>query len=146
MPLFFHTEKIHFPFNKRRQYTKWIDALIEKHDRSLGVVNIIFTSNDHLLTINRDYLNHHYFTDVITFDYTEENLISGDIFVSIDQVKLNSLEFKTTFELELARVVIHGVLHLLDFKDSSEEEASLMREKEEEALELFNMLENGKPL
>lgn len=141
MPVSFHIEKIHFPFNKRRHYKKWIRLVVEKHNKITENISIIFTSNDYLLSINQEYLNHNYFTDVITFDYNEEKLISGDIFVSVEQVKINSEEFKNSFEIELSRVVIHGVLHLLGYNDSSPEEVKTMRREEEKALALFNTVE-----
>ena len=141
MPIFFHIENIQFSFNRRRQYKKWIRLLVENHKKKTGSINVIFTSNEDLRSVNQNFLNHNYFTDVITFDYNEENLISGDIFVSVDQVLVNSREFKNSFESELSRVVIHGVLHLLGFKDSSPEEIKTMRSEEEKALVLFNLVE-----
>lgn len=137
MPVFFHIEQISFPFNKRRLYKKWIRLVLEKHKKQTGSINIIFTSNEYLRSVNQEYLNHNYFTDVITFDYNEENLISGDIFVSVEQVRINSKEFESSFENELSRVVIHGVLHLLGFDDSSQDEKKIMRREEEKALALF---------
>ncbi|MFC2129229.1 rRNA maturation RNase YbeY [Bacteroidota bacterium] len=141
MPVFFHIEDIQFSFNRRRQYKNWISHNVKRHNKELGAINIIFTSNDYLLSINQQYLNHNYYTDVITFDYNEENLISGDIFVSLEQVKINSEEIGNAIEEELSRVVIHGVLHLLGFNDTSPEEIKRMRREEEKALELFNMAE-----
>lgn len=141
MPVFFHIENIQFSFNRRRQYKKWIRVVIDNHQKRTGSINVIFTSNEDLRSVNQDFLNHNYFTDVITFSYNEENLISGDIFVSVEQVLINSREFKSSFDNELSRVVIHGVLHLLGFKDSSPEEIKTMRNEEEKALELFNLTE-----
>ena len=140
MATFFHIESIQFSFNKRREFKKWISQVIIKHQKKAGSINIIFTSNEYLKTINQDYLNHNYFTDVITFNYNEEMLVSGDIFVSIEQVEINCQEYSTSFEEELARVVIHGLLHLLGFNDSTQEEKAIMREEEEKALKLYNFV------
>jgi rRNA maturation RNase YbeY len=107
----------------------------------MGTINIIFTSNNYLLSINKQYLNHHYNTDVITFEYNEDILISGDIFVSVEQVSMNAENYENSFEQELNRVVIHGVLHLLGFKDSSAEEIKEMREEEDKALKLLKLVE-----
>lgn len=141
MSLFFHTEEINFPFNKRRIYKKWILRVIELHAKSTGSINIIFTSNEYLLSVNQKYLNHNYYTDVIAFEYNEENIISGDIFVSVEQVNINQANYDSSFDLELGRVVIHGVLHLLGFNDSTKEESEEIRSKEDEALKLLNLLE-----
>jgi rRNA maturation RNase YbeY len=102
-----------------------------------GTLNFIFTSNEQIKLMNLEYLNHNYFTDVITFDYTEGNIISGDIFISIEQVKENAGLYKTELMDELRRVMIHGVFHLMGFQDSNEEERLTMREKENDALHLW---------
>jgi len=86
VPIYFHTESVKFSFNKRNLYKKWIRSVVDIHKKSSGSINIIFTSNDYLLSINKEYLNHNYNTDVITFEYNEEKHISGDIFVSVEQV------------------------------------------------------------
>lgn len=140
MPVFFHTESINFSFNRRRLFKKWIAQLVESYDKSPGSINIIFTSNEYLLSVNQKYLNHNYFTDVITFEYNEENIISGDIFVSVEQVKANHAGYNSSFDIELSRVVIHGVLHLLGFKDSTKQESVEIRKQEDEALDLLNLL------
>ena len=138
MPVYFHTESVQFSFNRRRLIKKWIRLVIENHKNSTGSINIIFTSNNYLLSVNKEYLNHNYNTDVITFEYNEEKLISGDIFVSVEQVKINAESFDNSFENELNRVVIHGVLHLLGFNDSTPDEKKEMREEEDKALALLN--------
>lgn len=141
MPVFFHIENIRFQFTKRREYKKWINKVIHDHGYDPGDVNIIFTSNDYLLEVNKEYLNHNYFTDVITFNYNEEKLISGDIFVSVEQVQINSEEYNSSFQRELARVLIHGVLHLLGLNDTNEEERKIIRKEEDRALSLLNIVE-----
>ena len=141
MPIYFHTESVKFTFNRRNLFKKWIRLVVDKHNKSAGSINIIFTSNEYLLSVNRKYLNHNYNTDVITFEYNEEKLISGDIFVSVEQVKINAESFKNLFEDELNRVVIHGVLHLLGFKDETPDEKKEIRREEDKALALLNTVE-----
>ncbi len=115
----------------------WISECISQHRRIPGNISFIFTSNAHLLRMNKKYLNHNYFTDVITFNYTEGKLISGDIFISIDQVRENAVTYGVMEDDELRRVMIHGVLHLLGFNDDLKEEQDAMREMENEALNLW---------
>ena len=95
-----------------------------------------------MLKINIEYLNHDTLTDIISFDYTEGDIISGDIFVSIERVKDNAIDFKVTFEEELKRVLAHGVLHYCGYKDKSEQDEKLMREKEEEKMKMFHVKQN----
>lgn len=137
MPVFFHSEEIEFTLDKEKCIEQWISLFVEAEKFQVGDLNIIFTSNDNLLKINLDYLNHNYFTDVITFNYNTENKISGDIFVSIDQISINSEELGTAFFNEICRVMIHGVLHLLGYNDSSESEINEMRMMEDKALKLL---------
>ena len=97
-----------------------------------GELNFIFCSDDYLLKINKEYLDHDYYTDIITFDYAEQNIISGDVFISKDRVLDNAEKFNVSFENEINRVMIHGVLHLLGYKDKTENERKQMRLKEEQ--------------
>ena len=115
-----------------------IEKLVINEDRTLGDVNYILCSDAYLLDINRQYLNHDYYTDVISFDYCEDNVISGDIFISVDTVADNAKEYGVTFEKELARVMIHGVLHFVGYNDKSDEEVPVMRAKENQYLSLFD--------
>ena len=101
------------------------------------MISIIFCSDDYLLKINQDYLNHDYFTDIITFDYCEGNSVSGDLFISIDMIRANAEKFGVEFIDELHRVIIHGVMHLVGFKDKTDEEAQVMRTQENYWLERF---------
>lgn len=117
---------------------KNIEKLSENENRTPGDINYILCSDSYLLDINRQYLNHDYFTDVITFDYSEDNVISGDIFISVDTVSDNAKEYNVTFEKELERVMIHGVLHLVGYNDKSEDEVKEMRAKENQYLSLFD--------
>jgi rRNA maturation RNase YbeY len=91
---------------------------------------LIFCSDEYLLDVNKKYLNHDYYTDIITFDYVEDKIISGDIFISSDRVRENANQFNVSFEMELFRIIIHGILHLLGYKDKTKKDKSLMTEKE----------------
>lgn len=115
----------------------WIKIIVSRETLELGELTYIFCDDETILEVNQKFLNHDYYTDVITFDYTEENIISGDIYISLDTVKSNSELYNTTFLEELYRVIIHGVLHLCGYKDKSEEDEKLMRQKEDEALKML---------
>ena len=108
--------------------------LLEQESKVLGDISIIFVSDSYLLEINQKYLNHDYYTDIITFDYCEMNIISGDLFISVDRVQENADTFNVDFLTELHRVMIHGILHLCGYKDKSDEEERLMRELENKYL------------
>jgi rRNA maturation RNase YbeY len=137
VPVSFHTEKLQFELVQKIKHKYWIKQCIESHGKKLGDIAIVFTSNEQLRLMNQNYLNHNYFTDVITFDYSDEYTVSGDVFISVDQVKLNAEFYKTETMQELRRVMIHGVLHLIGFSDTTQDEKSLMREMENEALHLW---------
>lgn len=109
---------------------KLIKELINKELCKIGEISIIFCSDDYLLEMNKQYLKHDYYTDVITFDYVEKNIISGDLFISIDRVKENAKTFSSEFKREVFRVIFHGVLHLVGYNDKTEGEQEVMREKE----------------
>ena len=108
--------------------------------RSLGDINIIFCSDNYILDVNMKYLQHDYFTDIITFDYCEKKVLSGDLFISVDSVRENSVYYGTEFEDELNRVIVHGLLHLIGYDDHSEEDVKVMREKENYYLEMRKKL------
>ncbi|MEN8226957.1 MAG: rRNA maturation RNase YbeY [Bacteroidota bacterium] len=137
MAISFHSEGIPFDLKQKIRHKQWIRSCIKFNKKLPGDFNFIFTSNERLRLMNREYLNHNYFTDVITFDYTKDHTISGDLFISIDQVKKNAEFYGVKADEELRRVMIHGVLHLLGFKDASSGEREIMREKENEALHLW---------
>ena len=138
MAIIFSVEEISFNLKEKNKIKRWIKNIIENEGKKLGEISYIFCSDEYLLDINQKYLEHNTYTDIITFDYTENsNIISGDIFVSIDRVKENSIKFKVTFEEELRRVLIHGILHLLGYPDKKPSEEKKMREKENEALLLY---------
>ncbi|AMA50526.1 MULTISPECIES: rRNA maturation RNase YbeY [Flavobacterium] len=123
-------------------YTEWIESVIESENKELNEINYIFCDDEYLLEINKQYLDHDYYTDVISFDYTEEGLIAGDIFISIDRVKENASNLGISFEEELKRVVIHGVLHYCGYKDKNPIEEEIMRSKEDEKIKMFHVKHN----
>ena len=127
--IYFHSE-CDFQLKDIESITKWLKVAISREDKELGEINYIFCDDQYLLKKNQKYLQHDTFTDIITFDYTEENRLSADIFISIERVKENAINFALPFETELRRVIIHGVLHLIGYKDKSEEDAEIMRSKE----------------
>jgi probable rRNA maturation factor len=132
-----HTEntklpELHFPDIK-----KWIKATITSFEFETGEICIIFCTDDYLLKINQTYLDHNYFTDIITFNYNFDKVVSGDIFISVDTVRLNAVEFNVSEQDEFLRVIIHGILHLLGFNDQIEIETQEMRRQENMAIEYF---------
>ena len=127
-----------YPLKSRTKIKQWIKQVIEAKGKKTGNITYIFCDDEYLLEVNKQYLQHDYYTDVITFDYVENDLISGDIFISTDRVRENALAFGSSETEELHRVIIHGALHLLGLKAKSEKEASQMRQAENEALKLLN--------
>ena len=123
-------------------YTEWIESVIVSESKDLGEISYIFCDDAYLLEINQKYLDHDTLTDIISFDYTEGTVISGDIFISVERVQENALEFNIPFEEELKRVMIHGVLHYCGYKDKSEAEELLMRSKEDEKIKMFHVKHN----
>lgn len=134
----FHIEDIEIKIQQKLKLKNWLKSVIEAEGFKLADVNYVFCSDDYLLKINIEYLNHDYLTDIITFDNSEqEEMIEGDIFISIDRVKDNAKIFKVSFEHELKRVLVHGILHLCGYSDKTDEEEKLMRSKENHYLHLF---------
>lgn len=128
-----------FELKNESDYEAWIEAIIESEDYTEGEVNYIFCDDEYLHKINVEYLDHDTLTDIISFDYTIGNLISGDIFISIERVKENAKEYEVSFEKELLRVMSHGILHYCGYKDKSDEDSILMRQKENEKMEMFHV-------
>jgi probable rRNA maturation factor len=136
----FNNQSISFKLKGKAKLKQWIKSVTEKEKHQLGTINYIFCTDDELLEINLKHLNHNTLTDIITFDYTEGKTINSDIFISVIRVLDNAEKFKVTFDDELHRVMIHGILHLCGYKDKSKADAELMRKKENAALKLFNVL------
>jgi probable rRNA maturation factor len=121
----------------RKQISSDINNIIQSENCKCGTISVIFCSDEYILNINREYLKHDYYTDIITFNYGEENLISGDLYISIDRVTENSVEYGQTFENELYRVIYHGILHLVGFDDNGESSKKIMKLKEDFYLNKF---------
>ena len=131
----FFKEGVRFRVPHASRLPEWISRVIRKHKKHTGEINYIFCSDRYLLKLNREFLHHETFTDIITFPATEEkNVVSGDIYISVERVRQNAAVFKTTFRNELHRVMIHGVLHLTGYDDHSAAEKKKMRSLEDEAL------------
>ena len=135
----FQNEDVEFELAQPDVLAEWIKSIIEREGHTLHQACYIFCSDEYLFHLNQEYLNHDTYTDIITFPYTEPPLIEGDVFISVDRVRDNALQFGVPFEQELHRVMIHGILHLCGYPDKSPEEKAHMREKEEEALKLLQI-------
>ena len=131
--------ELDFSLEHEEVYASWIETIVESENKILGEISYIFCDDEYLHSINMQYLNHDTLTDIISFDYTEGDIISGDIFVSIERVEDNAKDFNVPFDEELKRVLAHGVLHYCGYKDKSDEDALLMRTKEEEKIKLFHV-------
>ncbi|MDH6534735.1 rRNA maturation RNase YbeY [Parabacteroides sp. 52] len=137
MAIRFYAEEISFPSIKKRIVSNWIKEVAGGYDKKVGDITYIFCSDEKILEVNRQYLQHDYYTDIISFDYTEENKISGDLFISLDTVRTNAESFHTTYNEELHRTIIHGVLHLCGINDKGPGEREIMEENENKALALL---------
>lgn len=134
---FFH-EDVSLPILNFNVIKKYLKQAIRQNKFRLGTINYIFCSDEYLLNLNKEFLDHDYYTDVITFDYCENDVINGDIYVSTDRVKNNSDTYRQTYETELLRVISHGLLHLLKYNDKEESEIEIMRIKESEIIQKIN--------
>lgn len=128
-----------FNLTTEELYNIWLTKSCAVEGFAISELNYIFCDDDYLLKINQDYLQHDYLTDIITFDYVLGKTISGDLYISIDRIKENAKEFNVTFENELKRVMVHGVLHLMGYSDKSDTATAEMRAKEEEKIKLFHV-------
>lgn len=133
----FFSEEVDFSLLNQAETIAWISETIIKENKTLGEINYIFCSDDYLHKMNVEHLNHDTLTDIITFNYCVEDIISSDIFISVDRVKDNAEIFKTSFEQELNRVMIHGILHLVGYDDKSDRDKKMMRSKEDFYLTLL---------
>ena len=131
---------ISFVFKGKTLNNRWLRMVAGSEVRRIGDISIIFCSDNYILDVNMRYLQHDYFTDIITFDYCEGDRLSGDLFISIDSVRENALYYGAEFEDELNRVMVHGLLHLIGYDDHTEEEQKVMREKEDYYLSLRKSL------
>ena len=131
--------ELDFNLSDEDAYEAWVSNIVSSENKDLGEINYIFCNDDYLHKINVEYLDHDTLTDIISFDYTEGDLIQGDIFISIERVCDNANDFNVAFEEELKRVMAHGVLHYCGYKDKSEADADLMRKKEDEKIKMFHV-------
>ena len=140
MSIFFTNDDIDLCIDNDDLIKKWIAEIIARHGMKLGKINYLFCSDQKVYEYNVRFLKHDTYTDIITFDFVEGNLISGDIIISVDRVGENASLYSSSFEDELHRVIIHGVLHLLGFKDKNSEDAIIMRSKENESLQILDSM------
>jgi|ERR1035437_7925536 rRNA maturation RNase YbeY len=139
----FQTQDINFKIKNKTILKQWISDVISKKKRNRGDITFVFCSDNFLLNINKQYLNHDTFTDIITFDYSKENIdqkISGDVFISIDRVKENAVTYSKSFENELHRVIIHGTLHLLGYTDKTKIAKEQMTKQENNCLQMLKKM------
>lgn len=136
----FFSEDTDFMLTTPNEAIQWVSTISEEHDLRIEQLNFIFCSDNYLLQINKEHLDHNYYTDIITFDLSDDpDIIEGDIFISVDRVRENALSLTVPFIQELHRVIIHGVLHLIGYNDKNEEEKKVMREKEDACLSLLKL-------
>ena len=135
--IIFFSEKIPFKISSPLKTSNWLKGICIREQSSLQMVNYIFCSDEHLRGLNKRYLNHSTYTDILSFDFSEDGLIQGEIYISIKRVRENARKYKQPFELELNRVMVHGLLHLLGYKDKSITQKAQMRRKEEACLSLL---------
>jgi probable rRNA maturation factor len=128
-----------FELGNEEAISKWISAIILSENKKEGDINYIFCDDEYLLNLNQQYLNHDTLTDIISFDYCVGNELHGDIFVSIERVRENAVEFGVTFAAELLRVLAHGILHYAGYKDKSDQDEKIMRQKEDEKTAMFHV-------
>lgn len=140
MNISFFFEEVTKPAFEEAKVESWIEYIIVKRGFSVGDINYIFCDDEYLLNINKEYLQHDYYTDIITFDYVEDKVVSGDVFISVDRVTENAASFNASEADEFLRVMAHGILHLLGLKDKSEEERENMEKAENNCIEEYKYL------
>ena len=139
MAIWFHSEYPGFKVSQKRILKLWINSVIIQEGYCTGEINYILLSDNEILEVNKKFLNHSFYTDIISFDNSDEKIISGDIYISIDRVKENAIEFGEDFNQEFRRVLIHGILHFLGYKDKSKSEVLTMREAESRSLQMLKL-------
>ena len=133
----YNTVNVKMPAIRRRDTSAWVKAVAASYGKKVGEVAYIFVDDEEILRVNREYLQHDYYTDIITFDYTEGDTISGDLFISLDTVRTNAEQFDKPYDEELLRVIIHGILHLCGINDKGPGEREIMEAAEDKALALL---------
>ena len=134
-------EDIKFTYKNKLANNRWLKMVAGSEIRKIGDINVIFCSDNYILDVNIRSLDHHYYTDIITFDYCEGDILSGDLFISVDTVRDNAAFYKTDFDTELNRVIVHGILHLIGYDDHCDEDIAEMRAKENYYLDLRKNLQ-----
>jgi probable rRNA maturation factor len=134
LPIIQTSEDLNFKYRKFSRLKQWIVKVILAEQLQPGDISLVFCSDGYLLTVNKKFLKHDYYTDIITFDYSEESIVSGDLLVSIDRVKENARLYNVEFYLELDRVILHGILHLIGYKDDDTNSRKIMHEREDHYL------------
>ncbi len=137
MEITFQSEGVDHPQIEEQKIANWIESVAKTYNKEIGEISYLFCDDEKILEVNQEYLNHDFYTDIITFDYSEENTLSGDIIISLQTVESNSQMYKTEFLEELHRVIIHGILHLCGQGDLTEEEEKAMRDAENSALKML---------
>ncbi len=141
MSITYFTEGVDMPLLKEQLIQSWIEKVAAKYNRKVGEISYIFCSDEKILEVNRQYLQHDYYTDIITFDYCKGKIISGDLFVSLDTVKTNAESYANSYNEELHRTIIHGILHLCGINDKGPGEREIMEQAENEALAIYKELD-----
>ena len=136
----FEVKNVKMPDLELGKISGWLEEVARFYNKKVGNLNYLFCNDAEILRTNQQFLNHDYYTDIITFDYSYKDKVSGDIFISLDTVKSNSEEFKVTYDSELLRVIVHGLLHLCGINDKGEGEREIMEAEENKALELFEKI------
>ncbi len=138
----YNSEGVKMPKIKKRETTAWIRAVAATYGRKVGEIGYMFVDDEKILEVNREYLNHDYYTDIITFDYDEDDVLNGDLVISLDTVRSNSEQQNTKYEEELFRVIIHGILHLCGINDKGQGEREIMEAAENKALTMLREMRN----
>ena len=131
--------ELDFKLDDEQLFSDWLSKVISSESKHEGEINYIFCDDNYLVEINQQYLDHDTLTDIISFDYSIGNELHGDVFISVERVVENAQDFEVTFEEELRRVLVHGILHYCGYKDKNEEDENLMRRKEEEKMKMFHV-------
>ena len=137
MRITFNTENVGMPEIDQQQICRWVEDVVASYDKRVGEINYVFVNDERILEVNRQFLGHDYYTDIITFDYSEGRILSGDLYISLDTVRTNAEQLNVSYKRELYRVIIHGVLHLCGINDKGPGEREIMEACENKALEIL---------
>ena len=135
MAVRYFNDGVSFQPEGKRKISQWLKQVTARERKKTGHLNFIFVSEEIILDINKKYLHHHYYTDIITFDHSEGNVVSGDMYISVETVRTNAKKYCVDFRIEMLRVMVHGILHLCGYKDQTESDIQEMRDKEDQYLE-----------